>query len=568
MPDPFIQGQYWLHRQFGLGIIKWHSLHFNGVLFSPSYKPHNIPVIYNPEKGDKNQKINLEPEAEEAATLYAKYTDTEYIQNRIFRKNFWKDWKQLLGKENPIQSLDDCDFSLIYNHLLEKKERKKLLTKEQKEQIKEKKDKLEEKYKYATVDEKQQPVGNFRMEPPGIFIGRGCHPKLGKIKKRINPEDVILNLSKDAPIPKPYSINDDMDEFELIELIGHDWKSIINDSKVEWLASWKDDITGKTKYVWFGDKSEFKAKSDMHKFDMARKLKRKIKTIRKVNEENLLSNDPKIRQLATALYFIDNFALRVGNEKREDEADTVGVSSLRVEHIQLLDDNDIKLDFLSKDSVRYVNKVKVDEIIYKNIENFMKNKDTGDQLFDLINSNDINKYLQEFMSDLTAKVFRTYNASLLFQNELDKISKKYKDLEMDDKINILLDEFNKANAKVALLCNHQKNVSKNFSEQLDKITKQIKALKQKKNKWKKSKSKNKKERIAKIDDKISKLKMKKQMKLELKDISLGTSKTNYIDPRITIGFMKKFNLPIEKIFTKTLQEKFQWAFDVDENFQF
>lgn len=559
MSNPFIQGEYWLHIQFGLGKIKWHTLQFNGVLFPPLYKPHNIPIIY------KGKKIHLDSTSEEIATIYAKYTDTDYIKNRVFRKNFWKDWKKILGKDNIIQSLDDCDFSLIYNYLLDKKEKKKLLDKDK---IKQEKQKLEDKYRYAIVDGIQQPIGNFRMEPPGIFIGRGCHPKLGKIKKRITPEDVTLNLSKNAIVPRPFSIEEDGDNFILKELVGSNWKTIINDNRVEWLASWKDDITGKTKYVWFGDKSEFKAKSDMHKFDMARKLKRKIKTIRIANEQNLISSDIKIKQLATALYFIDHFALRVGNEKREDEADTVGVASLRVEHMELLEDDKIKLDFLSKDSIRYINIVKVDNVVYNNIKEFINKKQPTDELFNLINSNDINKYLQEFMPDLTAKVFRTYNASTLFQNELDKITKKYSDLDIEDKINILLDEFNKANAKVAILCNHQKSVSKNFSEQLDKMTKQIKELRKKKNKWKSSSSKMKKERISKIDDKINKLKMKKQLKIELKDISLGTSKTNYIDPRITISFMKKFNLPIDKIFTKALQEKFFWAFDIDSHFTY
>ena len=59
----------------------------------------------------------------------------------------------------------------------------------------------EEKYKTAIVDGKPQPVSNYRMEPPGIFLGRGSHPKIGRIKKRIYPEDVTLNLDKEAPIP-------------------------------------------------------------------------------------------------------------------------------------------------------------------------------------------------------------------------------------------------------------------------------------------------------------------------------------------------------------------------------
>ena len=40
-----------------------------------------------------------------------------------------------------------------------------------------------------------------------------------------------------------------------------------------------------------------------------------------------------VRQRAVALYFIDKLALRAGNEKDDDEADTVGCCSLRVEHI-------------------------------------------------------------------------------------------------------------------------------------------------------------------------------------------------------------------------------------------
>ena len=78
-----------------------------------------------------------------------------------------------------------------------------------------------------------------------------------------------------------------------------------------------------------GDVSDFKAKSDMEKFDLAKKLKKKITDIRRENNDNLESNDVKQRQLATALYLIDKFALRVGNEKGSDKADTVGVSSLK-----------------------------------------------------------------------------------------------------------------------------------------------------------------------------------------------------------------------------------------------
>ena len=64
------------------------------------------------------------------------------------------------------------------------------------------------------------------------------------------------------------------------------------------------------------------------------------------------------------------------------------------------------------------------------------------------------------------------------------------------------------------------------------------------------------------------IELKLELKEELKNLSLGTSKINYIDPRITVGFMKKHNIPMDKIFNKSLQEKFKWAFEVDEKFKF
>ncbi|XWV25069.1 dna topoisomerase 1b [Tupanvirus deep ocean] len=537
-----LMANYWILNQLGGAKRKWNTLEHNGVLFPPEYEKHDVPVIY------QGQEIILDTESEEVATLYAKYMETDYVKSRIFNKNFWTDWRQILGDAHIIQNLEDVDFRQIYEYLLKKKEEKKLNPED-----KEIKKSEEEKYKYAIVDGKEQPVGNFRIEPPGIFLGRGCNPKLGKVKRRIYPEDIIINIGADAKVPDP--------------LPGHQWKDVIHDKTVEWLASWKDDITGKMKYVWLGAQSDLKAKSDINKFDLARKLKRRIKEIRTANDTAMQSDDPYTRQIATALYFIDNFALRVGNEKGEDEADTVGVTSLRVEHIELLGKNQIKLDFLGKDSVRYNRTVEVSPQVYKNIQEFMQNKSSGDQLFDLINPNDINKYLQSFMKNLTAKVFRTYNASYLFQKELNRINKKFDSNTETDKINLLLDEFNKANAKVAMLCNHQKNVNKSTNKQLERLDQMIKTAKQKLRQAKKSKKKNP-ERIANIEKTIKKLQAKKLLKTELKNISLGTSKINYIDPRITVAFLKKHDLPIDKIFSKTLQEKFKWAMDTDINFVF
>jgi DNA topoisomerase I len=540
--DINLMTSYWLSQQFG-GKRKWTTLSHNGVLFPPEYVKHNVPVLY---KGDP---ITLEIKAEEYATLYAKYYESEYINNSTFKRNFWKDWRIVLGKDHAIQGLEECNFKLIYDHLIEEKANKKQLTDEEKKA----KEEYESKFKTAIVDGKPQQTGNFRIEPTSIFLGRGCNKKLGKVKARMYPEDVTINIGKESPIPET--------------LEGHKWGKIVHDHDAIWLASWPDSINNKIKYLWLSANSDIKAESDMAKFDLARKLKRRIKTIRAKNEIELKSDTLFMRQIATALYFIDRAALRVGNEKSSDETDTVGVTSLRVEHLKFLEGNKIELDFLGKDSIRYKKTLSIDEQVYKNLMEFTQNKTKDEDIFDKINSNDINRYLQTFMPHLTAKVFRTYNASALFQRELKKITAKFENYDESDKINLLLDEFNKANAKVAILCNHQKNVNKSNSKQIDSINASIKKYKKMLRKAKVSNNKNP-EKIALIEARIKKLKSKKDMKIEMKNISISTSRVNYIDNRISVAFIKKHNLPIEKIFSPTLQERFKWAFAVDENFKF
>jgi DNA topoisomerase-1 len=512
----------------------------------------------------KDKEITLNKEAEEAALFYAKFLNTEYIKNSRFNKNFFKDFSKLLDKDLNINSLDELNFKNFENYLIKEKDEKLNLSKDEKELIKNEQKKKEENFLFAEIDGKKQPVGNFRIEPPGLFMGRGCHPLAGRIKKRIYPEDITINIGKGEKIPET-GFKDRM------------WKEVIHDNTVIWLASWKEKITDKMKYVRLSDKSDFKSKSDKDKFDLARKLKKNLSDIRKINNDNLINNDIKIKQLATALFFIENLALRVGNEKGSDEADTVGVSSLRVEHIELLPNNIIKLDFLGKDSVGYTKKMEIIYSVYQNLELFINGKNKKDDLFDKITPVDINGYLQNMMKGLTSKVFRTMNASKLFQKELNKITSKFEKYEEADKINFLLDEFNKANAKIALLCNHQKNINKNFKEGIDKYNTKIKEYKKKKKlleekkieyKSKGKDTKKIKEQINKLESKIKLAKSKKELKMDLKNVSLSTSKVNYIDPRIIVAFCKKHNIDIKNVYTSALQDKFGWAMEVDENFSF
>jgi DNA topoisomerase-1 len=536
------------NSMLGGGKPQWTVLQHNGPMFPPAYEPHKVPVIIN------GREVVLPELAEEYSTMYARFIDTPYVESNTFKKNFWKELKPTLPDNLGVQSLEQIDFTPIKNYLLMEKDKKANLTKEEKEVIKKKQDEIDEPYKFCIIDGVQQQVGNFKIEPPGIFLGRGTHPKIGKIKKRIMPEDVTINLSKDAPIPEP-------------NIPGHKWGEVIHDQSVIWLASWKEEITGKNKYVFTSLDSFFKSKSDESKFDLARQLKRKANTIREDYEKQLTDENPKNRQLATCLYFIDNLALRVGGSKdTKEEADTVGVTSLRVEHITLQEDNVIKLDFLGKDSVRYCRKVAVHAQVYKNLGEFISNKNKKDELFDLVTSSTLNEYLSSIMKGLTAKVWRTYNASLLFQKELDKIKEdKVSEIDPNERLNYLIAMFNQANTAVALLCNHQKTSNSSIDNMLDKIDDRLKELKQKKKKYQEKKDNDK---AGKIEVKIKTLKLKKETKLKMKNVSLGTSKNNYIDPRIIFSFIKKFEIPPEKLFTKVLIKRFEWASKVDKDYRF
>ena len=541
---------------------KWTTFLHNGVIFNEPYEKHNIPINY------KNKTIILSDKAEEYATIYAKCIGSDYINNNKFNTNFWKSWKNFL-KDTEIKSLSDCDFTSIYNYLQKKKEEKTLINDNEKKKIKERRQIIIDYFSKVVIDEKEEKISNPIVEPPGIFIGRGNHPLIGKIKERIEPEDVTINIGKGNKIPPIVYIKND----KLVEMKNRKWGNIINDNKVEWVASWHDSVLGKKKYIWLSDTSDFKSTSDMKKFDLARRLKKKISAIRTSIIELLNSNDDKSSQLAIAIYLIDNLALRIGNEKGSEEADTVGVCSLRVEHLILNENNSVTLDFLGKDTVRYVNTIKVDDIIYKNLKKNLVSKNKNDQIFNLITPSNVNEYLQSFLKGLTAKTFRTYNASNLFQIKIRRIIKKYEDFKKE---NVILSEneikslYERALIDVAKLCNHQKNIGKTSNNVLKNIKDRIQKLNNQKKKKSKSKSKSKttKKSIEKLNEKIKNLKEKYKLKNELKNISLETSKINYIDPRITASFSKKLNLNINMFWNSKLTKKFSWALSSNDNFIF
>jgi len=446
-------------------------------------------------------------------------------------------------------------------------------SKEEKEEIKKKNDADSAYFAYALINGVREKLGAFKLEPPQLFRGRGEHPKQGLLKKRTFPESVTINIAEDSVVPR------------IVGMPGHAYKDVVHENSVQWIASFEDGLLGEMKYVSFGATSSLKGQPDVLKYDRARRLLRCIDNVRKSYEKLLKSKSVTDRQKATATYFIDKLALRVGGEKNtEEEADTVGCCSLRCEHIKLEPPNTIHFDFLGKDSIRYQNTVQVSEQVYENIEQFIKGKAPEEDVFDKVVPSTLNDYFKEFMEDLTAKVFRTFNASYTLQKELEKFDMSKKNSLTQDE---LLKFYNTANREVAILCNHQKAESKQHAEGMrrmadvkDTMEKNVRILKKHlvalaNGKPPKNPDSKLPKDVAGCKKKIAETKMRLDkhntamaMKEDNKTVSLGTSKVNYMDPRITVAWCKKVDLAIEKVFPRTVRTKFPWAMHFKSTYQF
>lgn len=366
--------------------VKWTTLEHKGPVFAPAYErlPRNVRFFYD------GNPLELSEGTEEAATFYAKMLNHDYCTKDIFNENFFKDFRKVMtSKEREIiKDFRKCNFEEMHKYFVAESEKRKNASKEEKQAKKMENEALIKEYGVCLIDGHKEKIGNFRLEPPGLFRGRGEHPKMGMIKRRIQAEDVSINCGKDSRIPQAPP--------------GHHWREVVHNNTVTWLASWVENIQGQVKYIMLNPSSKLKGEKDHVKYETARRLDKSIEKIRNTYRDEWKSKEMRVRQRAVALYFIDKLALRAGNEKDEDQADTVGCCSLRVEHVALHKELNGKehvvvFDFLGKDSIRYYNEVQVERRVFKNLELFLENKKKGDDLFDRLNTQVLNEHLKELM---------------------------------------------------------------------------------------------------------------------------------------------------------------------------
>jgi DNA topoisomerase-1 len=275
--------------------------------------------------------------------------------------------------------------------------------------------------------------------------------------------------------------------------------------------------------------------------------------------------------------------MRVGDEKDEDEADTVGATTLTKENVIIKENNLVKFDFLGKDSVRWEKEIVLPEQVVRNLKEFISNSES--EIFDGVRSENVKLFLNEIVLGLTAKVFRTFHASKAVEDYFKKT-----DVEKDDS-----DDYKKylatmANLQATIVSNHKRTLPKNWVQTLQKNIDHLKLVKERiadkrmesikimETRIKKlEEMKQTESRKLKLDDYRNKLKILKsrQMtgkeeeyirKLELKIetmkktkyYNLTTSLNSYIDPRIYLKWSKKADFDWKKYYPKKLQRKFSW----------
>lgn len=255
----------------------------------------------------------------------------------------------------------------------------------------------------------------------------------------------------------------------------------------------------------------------------------------------------------------------------------------------------VDFDFIGKDSVPLKRSYEVSEEAYKLLQQIMEGKKQSDKVFD-ITSNDVNAFIKEVLPEGSAKLFRTAIGTKVATEVLQK-QKIPANATVAEKMKF----FHEASFEISTLLNHKKNVSKNFNDQQAKATDAIKLAQEKKveaekkakvdlKKLSKSieaakelykddpeKLKDKiamlstkrdkiKERLEKATERVESAQEKADFKAATKDVALGTALTSYFSPRIVYSWCKKNSVPIDKIYSKTKQEKFKWAADTDPNY--
>lgn len=488
------------------GTMRWSTLTHHGIRVAPEVPAGSSSSsgLKIKTKGGRGESISLGAEASEYlvdAMRKGWFYKGMLLGSREAAVNFWADWSALLPKsaQKHLKSLDDLvasDVSSVMDAAYAKKEKK------------EKSD--EEKYGVAWVDGNAQPIRPIGVDKPGVFVGVTRYKALtGRLRPRITSRDVTLNIGKGVKAPKG------------------PWKEVIHNPHVDWIASWRDPLTGLLKYARFAPKSSMERESAQARFNLAREAslaipriaRRSVALMTRPGEENRRS-----RHVGACLWLIGVMGMRIGAGVVAQSM-AFGASTLLARHVSLVrGGKGIRFQFPGKDGVPYVRTVKEPPSLVEVLADASVRRGAGrgrkradDALFDALPSKKLQGEWNTIFPGMrvTSKVLRTSHASSIYDAEVRSLVSKGVNLR---------DAMYIGNVKVALFCNHRKvrsvdeqttmEMAEMAEMDLAKAEALLAALKPD---------------VVKIRDQI----------VKPYGLLLSTSRTSYIDPRITVAACKR-----------------------------
>lgn len=248
----------------------------------------------------------------------------------------------------------------------------------------------------------------------------------------------------------------------------------------------------------------------------------------------------------------------------------------------------MELNFVGKDSVPFHNEYDIPDDVAAVLKGIIGNRGPDEEIFQA-SSGDVNAFLKGCFDFMTPKLFRTAWGTKLLMEELQAHPCNSKMTDAQKKA-----VYNNAALEVSKKLNHQRNVAKNYKEQIEKADTRISEAKQKsvelkakimeqlkklesemktakkcltgerlelKLKQIKEKKDKLKLRLEKSDARIEKLELDKDFRKNTKNIAIGTAKASYSSPVVCASWCADNNVDPRLVLSPGLLKKYTWAFE-------
>lgn len=508
------------------GTARWRTLSHRGVAF------FGLPI------GDRSitirssggAPVTLAPGA--AQTFLVQYvakggTSTEFMGRTEYAQNFWNDWTASYlpaRAKDALRTFSGCDISEARMVVLRDPEGHA---------------EAAARHGVAVIDGSTEvAIFPWAVDRPGVFVGKTKFAHLtGRIRRVIGPADVTLNIGPDQRVPQPRGR----------------WGAVVHNPTSDWIASWRDPVTGILKYARFAQSTALEQAATQKRFDLARRFNNEVMPAlrRRVLKVLETAGAGSVDQQCNAcLWLIVELGIRIGSGGhlgRSARGGSYGATTLLAStHVRLARDGSLSLDFPGKDGVQYTRVVPPEGVppqVLGALRALLSRSAPGAPVFpDITNTSDINDLLPK-IGGYSAKVIRTARASAIFEQAL--LSPPATSVESKKAAAAAL-RF--ANIRVALFCNHRNSKIPPRSKLVERDITKI-------------------ERLAESIGRLDTERLKRDV-VDQSSLILSTSRGSYIDPRIEYAFLASLPESKRPPLSAAAKRAARWAEMTDASYRF